>query len=330
MQYIVSMAPHLLFFLSFCSTTWMCFFSSGNDRSHKIFVTFSYSMTFVIFAIPLYRFFLRRQLRNNEIKRNVIHLKAKALGDYFVTPGKIAGFFYHYETSGVSGIIEGLLSIILIILCIILFLKKDMLLVKKKLILVSGLAYTLHFILVEKHIYAMLHPNVSKGYYTRYSYFYLPILVIVVPMIIHEFLKGKSESKKRGLSFLLGLIAIVCFSVSLRALLDNWVKAKDDQYTEIWYKNQGWKDITYLIGKAEYGFTYYVQHDMRYQEGYLSKATKDISLDDLPERSWVWRTNWDGEMWETIVDKAYQSGYKVTVFDDSGSIGQLALCTLNE
>jgi len=51
-------------------------------------------------------------------------------------------------------------------------------------------------------------------------------------------------------------------------------------------------------------------------------------MDYLPERFWAWRTNWNGDGWNLIVEKARELGYEVVIYDDSGYTGQLAHCVL--
>jgi hypothetical protein len=176
------------------------------------------------------------------------------------------------------------------------------------------------------HIYSMMHPGQSEGFFTRYSYFYIPLCCVAFPVIFYEntqIFAGAGKIKKFCAAFLVMCLLLVSFV----SVMKNWNKAYDDVYIKIWEENEGWNDYTYLYG-VNYGFYYYVKELDNYDESFLDRVSTSVDDDNLPEHFWAWRINWGGEEWQTTIDKARELGYTVTIYDDSGYEGQLAYCAL--
>ena len=152
----------------------------------------------------------------------------------------------------------------------------------------------------------------------------------MIPVCFYEIYKMKFTIDVKKVMFVFAGAGVICMSVSLYTLLGNWHKSFDDVYAQIWIDEKGWEDTTYLFGTAVHGFEYYVRENEAYQDGYLDNATMEVDLDNLPDRFWAWRTNWNGGGWQVVIDHAKELGYDVTIYDDSGYTGQLAFCVLNE
>ena len=112
-------------------------------------------------------------------------------------------------------------------------------------------------------------------------------------------------------------------------IIHNWNKSYDNQFMDIWVEHEGWNDQTYLYGVTN-GFYYYVQRLENYNDSMLDKVSTEVDNENLPESFWAWRTNWGGDGWYETMNVAQSKGYNVIVFNDSGYIGQLAYCTLEE
>lgn len=302
-------------------------FSKQVELKRKIIITVSYVLSLLCFALPLYVFFLQKQMENNQIGSDTVTLNFALCKDVLFTLGRILEYFFTVNTGEAWEWLGGALTIALLVLSILLIVKKKMNWIGKSLIICMWMGYFAHYFLVQLHIYAMVHPNESAGFYARYSYFYIPIFCVVLPVLFYELWNWDIDLKKNNLLLLLAGAGILCLLLSYYTLMQNWYKAKDDQYAEIWMENNGWEDPTYLFGMAEYGFEYYVSHSEGYQEGYLNNSTTSPDINNLPPRFWLWRTNWGGNDWQTFVNKANELGYTVTVFDDSGYAGQLAYCS---
>lgn len=294
------------------------------DLIKKIIVTISYLICFVGFALPLYVFFLKKQMERNQISSHIVHFTFDSCKDIFFNLGRIIGYLFNLNSSDAWNGVGAALTIGILIMSVYLILKGELSYVKKSLIVAMWIGYFAHYFLTQSHIYAMVHANISAGFYARYSYFYMPILFVVLPMIFYNIYILESNWQKKVLVLMEGA-GILCLFLSFYALMGNWHKAKDDQYAEIWLENNGWEDTTYLLGVARDGFNYVKRSD-GYQESYINNVSTVVDVDNLPEKFWVWRTNWGGDHWQTVVDKANSLGYTVTIYDDSGYIGQLAYC----
>lgn len=301
-------------------------FNKTEMIKRKIILTISYAASLMVFALPLYVFFLSKQLEHNGISENTVSFSGKLLQDIPFTLGTILGYFFGVNSGSIWPIILSIMSVVFLACCVILCVRKNVPWCKKSLVLVLLIGYVLHYLLVQLHIYAMVHPGQSAGFYTRYSYFYLPLLAVVLPVLILEskdFLIQGAEWKKYVAYVMVGCVA----SVSMFTTLENWNKALDDQFAQIWLENEGWKDVTYLYGITE-GFYYYIEKADGYNDTYVNKVTTTVDNENLPECFWAWRTNRDGDGWKTTIDSAKEQGYNVTIYRDEGYSGQLAYCTL--
>lgn len=287
-----------------------------------------YSFYFVVFALPLYIFFARKQIEYNEISRySKIFISLKSIKGLLVTFGRLMGYFLNIDNNEISGFILPLIGMLTIAAGSTLLVKKKISSLKKNLIIVLFSAYILHYWLVVFRIYAMVHPDQSYGFYARYSYFYMPVFYVVIPMIWYE-----TVCAIKKLALKIWTIRVIMCSIatsvlmSYPRLLNNWNKAYDQEFAKIWVYNGGFNEITYLIGVAEYGFKYYTAlYDCEVKGEVLLSDSIDIR--NLPDSFWLWRTNWGGGIWQEIVDKATELGYEVIIYADHGESGQLAYCS---
>ena len=297
--------------------------------SRKVILTVSYVLSFALFAVPLYIYFAAPQLERNGIATNAVTLTGETLLKLPFVMGNLIGYFLHIQPEGAWAIVFGALSLLLIGLSVFVLCRKTTDRSGKYLILTLWTAYILHFFLTELHIYAMVHAGLSSGFYCRYSYFYIPLLCAVLPVLFTEAGKGRPRVPRDAM-VCMGGAGLLCVFLSCYSMLGNWYKAKDDIYAKIWLEHEGWKDTTYVLGMASYGFDYYISRaDDGSIENLYDKVdfSGEIELDYLPDRFWAWRTNWGGDAWGKIVDRARSDGWKVTVFDDAGYSGQLAFCS---
>ena len=301
----------------------------------KRMVIVSYVVSFVFFALPLFFFFARQQIAHNAIGDNTVPISLDMLIRLPSAIGNIIGYFFNLHSENSRKILWGLFGILLSFFSLCILLKKNTEWVKKSIILVLWATYAIHFLLTELHIYAMIHPGQSLGFLSRYSYFYFPIFFVSVPVLFYEMNRQGGLMIRKSILMLCGA-GCLCLFLSLYSLLGNWYKAKDNIYAKIWEENQGWKEPTYVLGSAKYAFDYYIPRfeneteEMYEQVVFTSDATVKDDLKQLPDRFWLWRSNYFGDTWQSIVEKANNEGYEVTVFDNSGLSGSLAFCTMKD
>lgn len=302
-------------------------FNKREQLKKKIILTISYVVSFVIFAYPLYYFFLSRQLENNAISENTVKFTGDLIKDIPFVIGRILGYLFNINSGDVWPLLLSVVGLLVIAASFIICTKKQIEWSKRSLVIIFLIAYFTHYFLVQLHIYAMVHPGQSMGFYARYSYFYIPLLCITLPILIlenKEAILSCAKWKKYAACLLIASISVTSFI----GVIGNWNKAYDDQFAKIWLENEGWNEITYLYG-VKYGFYYYIKNSDDYEESYLTNVMETVDNDKLPESFWAWRTNWDGDGWQTTIDKAKELGYNITIYEDSGYAGQLAYCTLS-
>ena len=297
----------------------------------KILISGAYVAALIFCALPLYLYYLRYQLNNNQASDPVSISVFSLLKGLFVTLGRIILYFWHL-TDGIWNLIGAIMSIGILVTVVLLFWKGHVDRASKGLLFTLAFSYVLHYFLVRLQLYAMVHPNQSGGFYIRYSYFYIPLLCFAIPVLIKELQDAMAENHfvsgqiQRLTPYFAGAMAL-CVILSAYTTLQNWHKAYDNVYSRIWMEHEGWKDTTYLVGISYNGFWYYIPKEDGYQPGYMDKAVLGVE-EELADSFWIWRTNVSETVWQDTVDKARDLGYLVTVYDDHGYEGQLAYCTL--
>ena len=302
-------------------------FDKRVPAARKVILCASYLACLLVFAAPLYFYYLKIQLGNNEIGGSKVTLSPELFMDFPFTLGKITGYFFHLQGTAEWTGVFCVLSLLIITAAVLLLRRNSLGWIKNSIILCTLIAYAAHFLLVQLHIYAMVHPDMSAGFYERYSYFYIPLLSLLFPVLVVEYGMIVKEGRLELCRAVLLFLSCAIFALSMFATLQNWHKAYDDQFAEIWLEHEGWKDTTYLYGKAKYGFEYYISHSDQFEESFFDNVHKEVDNKHLAPRFWAWRTNWGGEGWQDTIDTARALGYKVTIYNDSGYAGQLAFCS---
>lgn len=298
-------------------------FSKKENVQKKIIINLAYLFSLIAFAMPLYIFFVRKQMENNGISDNAVKLSGGILREIPFKLGQVIGYFYNICPDDIWDVVCAIASVMIISLIIVIIFYKSTSWIKKSVLIAFLMGYIAHFVLVQMHIYAMIHPGMSGGFYIRYSYFYIPICCLALPIIYKE----SSIDKMRIIKCIVCILIICTSVVSFLDLKENWHKALDKEFMEIWSENEGWNDYTILYG-VNYGFYYHVKELDNYQEEYLDKVLTKVDNNNLPSSFWAWRINWGGDGWQETIDKANSLGYSVTIYEDSGYSGQLAFCKL--
>lgn len=300
------------------------FFDKESLIKRKIVVAAVYISSFLAFALPLYVLFAKIQIKNNAIADNSIRFTADMLKDIPFVFGKIFAWLFSINDTDYVSMIFGGLGLLFLGAIFYGLTHETKNWIKRSLLLCILITYVMHYVLVQLHIYAMVHAGQSSGFYSRYSYFYIPLMAIVVPIIYDEFKESLSKNSILKLSCVL-LTGTVIF-VSFVGTLQNWHKAYTDQIGKIWLDNKGWEDVTYLYGGATYwGIRFYAGRSSECPENYLDKVEESVDNDNLPDRFWAWANDWSIDGWQVTVDKAKELGYTVEIYVDYGN-GKLAYC----
>lgn len=300
----------------------------AKDRKRLFRTSALYVVAFIVFAVPLYWFFARIHIANNAIVENSrVVLSFDLIKDFPFVFGKMVAEFLNLRRLANFNSVLTWIGVITLILAVYLLFTKIASRIDKLLIVVLLVVYFMYYWLVAFHIYAMVHPDQSSGYYSRYGYFFMPTLFIILPVIytrIIQSIKIGSVQKIAKAVIACGLLILLFYDYP--TLLDNWHKAYDKEMAEIWVYHAGFDETTFLCGgHVRRGFNYYTNLYGYKGIGEVLESG-DIDLNNLPESFWIWRVNWSDDAWQKTVDEANEQGYQVIVYADYGSSGQLAHC----
>ncbi len=291
----------------------------------KIVVISVYIFSLFVFALPLYIFFAQIQMKRNAITDNSIRFAANLLKDIPFVIGKIVAWLFSFRDTDMASMILGIFGLVFLSIIINILIHKSENPIKQSLLLCMLMTYVMHYVLVELHIYAMVHPGQSSGFYSRYSYFYMPLMAVVLPLVYDEF--KKLVCKNNILKLACVLLAGTIVSVSFIGTLQNWHKSYADQIGQIWVNHQGWKDVTYLYGGASYwGIRFYAGKNEKCPDNYLDMVKRTVDNHHLPDKFWAWGNDWGTENWEVTLDEAKKQGYTVEIYVNYGDKGKLAYC----
>lgn len=304
-------------------------FDKKQSLPRKIAVVGVYLFSFFAFALPLYVLFAKIQVEGHKISENSVHFTPDLLKDIPFIFGRIFAWLFSMNGEDNTSIVFGILGLIFFGILINILIQKKENWIKRSLLLCMLITYALHYVLVRLHLYAMVHADQSEGFYTRYSYFYIPLLAVVVPITYDEIkvFFSKNRIVRLACALLMGTVLLVSFV----SILQNWHKSYTDQVGEIWLDHKGWEDVTYLYGGASrWAIKFYAGRSSRCPENYLDKVEEAVDNDNLPDKFWAWANDWNIDGWQVTIDKAEELGYAVNIYVDYGTKGKLAYCHRND
>ena len=303
-------------------------FGNEHSQKRKMIIIAVYIFSFFAFALPLYIFFAKIQIKHHAIAENSIQFTADLLKDIPFIIGKIFAWFFNVNDVDTASIIFGIFGLIFLSIIINCLICKSENWIKRSLLLCMLITYVMHYVLVELHIYAMVHPGQSSGFYCRYSYFYIPLMAIVVPIIYDQL--EKSLNKYQILRLACVLLTGTVLFVSFIGTVQNWHKSYVDQISKFWLDNKGWEDATYLFGDvSHWGISFYAGGSSKCPDNCLDKVYESVDNDILPDRFWAWANDWKTDGWEVTVDRAKELGYVVEIYANYGDKGKLSFCHKN-
>lgn len=244
-------------------------------------ILISYSLAIIFAAIPLYVFFISKQLENQ------INVK----GTTIAYNGEDNLFFDILK--GINSVIEFnfipnnmlmrwsvyLLLIISVIATIFLLIRKDDFIIA---FLGSGLIMFLAYcILVKMGIYGY------GSWGARYSLFVLPVLFLYEVIAIGRFwiLCPQFEwgnKREEGIKLLYGIVLGVLFVYSIQGyqfIGKGWVKEDNRDMFKYWYKETSADCETLVYYGAVPVFSFYLEHEENYiSADYLDKNQRTVTL----------------------------------------------------
>ena len=309
---------------------------SGKDKKHIADISISYIAAAVLAALPLYVFFLRKQMNSQSGSRvaiseitfegNIIFDQIKALTRVFKW-----NLFSYYSTAATL-IIFILLAIALIV---VLFKGRKY---ARTLIITNAIIWELYYISVKLGIYSY------GNFANRYNLFFIPIWVVTFFVVIFELyhiISGSARLNKTGvLQYMYaGAIAAFCLCFCIFAwtarIQNNWGKEEARNATAEWVKQKGYDSDTLVYYGANSGFAYYIRSDEGF-DGYWednvtympwfssrseedwNKYLNDIYGTDWPDQLYVVATHVAGNDLNLLSDQFIDKGYEKTNLYTSG------------
>lgn len=268
-----------------------------DKKAIKVLVI-SYLSSFICAAVPLYLFFLRKQVLLQ--KGGTVALKdfniyvVKDFWKTFITVVKYC-FFENYSDE----IIRPILIVFLLSVIVVFALCSNK--VVKYLIISSVLTYLMYYFAVITEIYAYGQFGV------RWNLFLIPVWIILIVTVIFELLQicrrvfAKSKYLDKIYYVCVGgcFAAIFCYgSIAWESdLKDNWTKDNIRGVTESWYAHQGYLTDTVVWYAANCGFSYYLQQNDMYDPSFEDK----IKYFDYFYN--------DGTAWDDYMNTVFEDGF---------------------
>lgn len=148
----------------------------------------------------------------------------------------------------------------------------------KHLIICNFFTWILYYILTRMEVYAF-------GYFgARYNIFFIPLWLVTILLMLWEAYQSidgiKKERKRKIIKRLyqvgmIGMAAGYCIYGS-HQILKHWEKANTRGAVAAWYDREGYETETLVESTQSKAFTYYLEHDERYQESYDDLVWREL------------------------------------------------------
>lgn len=297
------------------------------DRAQIRNVALIYTLSLVFLAFPLYHWFAGIQIGNHKITGASATGDPLRLADLVCKFGTMVVYLIRTPDVTETSLTMGIGAVILLTALIVLIRERKT--AKADFVLTVLFALLLHYALVQKHIYAMVHAGMSAGYYCRYSVFYLPVLPVL--LMLELSVVGKLIGHRPVLKCVLPAILSAVIAIgSLPGILANWHKSYDREMAFTWLANDGNNQYTVLYGTAENSFYYFVRDQHIEANQVLNRCWMQVDTERLPSQFWLWYSNYGAdrsisfaEDYEKLTGELKEKGYQGTVKMDGGDMGQL-------
>lgn len=245
-------------------------------NKRNLILIFSYYLgALLFFALPLWLFFLRKQLvnqkeyfsRNSEQFQlgnidNGLDVTSNVFSDLFSNFSTIANsqFWTQITISYGTGYLYVCALLLLLATIVLVFSKKS---IVKLLILANILCWLIYFIAVKANVYSYGVVSI------RHSLFFLILWIPLLFIILHELIKLVEEKFNNSCysqfigGTLFGILVIIFLTNSF-VIKNNWKKQDIRGVVQIWNEKDCYKYPTMLWTGAESGFYYYAKELYKY------------------------------------------------------------------
>lgn len=309
----------------FLMVAYIKFVTERHTKKDRIWLTVIYAISGLGFGIPLYKYFLIPQTAHQQTVEEGVPFAIDMLKDMHAWIGQLIAYFFHLQEDETWNQFFVYFGVIVLCASVIAIVNRKTQSVKRTILVVFILGYVLHVMLVQCNIYAK-----GAGFFFRYSYFYMPMLSIVIPIAIIELAGLFRPNVRAGIAMLLAGSMVPGLYYSYTVMMENWKKANDDTIAQIWLEKQAWNLPTYLAGYAEDAFYQWIPEYTDMNEEYLQNLypvtqESDVDLEKLPDRFYIWQTNWPTAFGNKIIEHAIflDYSYERYFYADEGYGGML-------
>ena len=277
------------------------------DRETLVTILVADVAALLIAALPLYLFFLKRQIVNQqggEVSLKDVSFVGGIFQDFFYNLRAVFkwNFFSYYSETAVTIFFV----IILLVIIITTVLSKNV--VVKWFSITNIIAWFLYYIAVKLGVYSY------GNFGSRYNLFFIPVWIILIfsvatefPSVLARYLPQKVEIK--ALLAGVGICFILCFSYFgwTSKLQNNWRKTEDCRgVVKAWYEAGAEELNTIIYYGADCGFAYYVRQEKQYNEStennvHYMQWYRDKSEDEYKEYvDSIYEDGWPDELYVVV------------------------------
>lgn len=241
----------------------------NRDKIYIRYISVLYICSFILTALPLYFFFLKKQMASQgstPVYRN-INLN---IGTFLHTFKKVFAFNM-IPSLGDSGRILFWIISMLVALFALFYVFKGKERVLKYLIIANVLCYLLYYFMVQLTLYG------HGEYGNRYNIFFIPLWFISGLYLLNEIVEVSKSvfvtKKFCEIPLIISSIIVVllfCWGYNgWIAIQSHWEKENIRKVTDVWFNNQAYNSNTLVYYGACPGFMFYVVHNDLYTDAYL-------------------------------------------------------------
>ena len=248
------------------------------DKSKKniIAICVAYVSAFLLAALPLYIFFVKKQLLNQkEMGTNInklVTFHPNFIIDFFGNLKKIIQWSMLTAYGSESANILLIILTVLVILSLAFGKNK----VVKRIIISNGLIWIFYYFAVKIGIYSYgTFSPWGGGIGSRYNLFLIPTWIVLIFSVGYDVFKVLSEKKYLYIFNIsnvkcifvgICICAIICYSMNswTNQLQQNWKKQDIRGVVNKWYEQEIYNKPTIIYYAAASGFSYYVRQNDNY------------------------------------------------------------------
>ncbi len=300
------------------------------NKKNTIAINIVYIGALTSAALPLYTFFIRKQMVHQQMERNsflIPEFPGGILYDLFES--LYATFYWNFFSYIYSQTVVRNIMILVLFLCLMaLIFGRHM--ITKMMIIANILCWLVYYIAVKFGAYS--YGNFGR----RYNLFFIPLWIILIVAVcaeIYSILPDFSRMRLGGVPLLRRVFTVVCLGWLGCYTVYNWTgKLKYHSYksdirgvVQEWYARKGYEDATIVYYAADPGFAYYIRQHGDYDENKEEHVTymewsRDLSIDayssfidriygrEWPEEIYIAAANYVDDL-NTLTDCFLQKGY---------------------